>query len=81
MNTQFRRRLSAVEVKVVPKISPVEEKLCANHHFVALVSSLGLEIADLKRSGNVLGGLPRDVLRRILASIARIEATGEKGVT
>jgi hypothetical protein len=78
MNTQFRRRLSAAEVKVVPKLSPVEEKLCANDHFVALVSSLGLDIADLKRRGNVLGGLPRDVLRRVLA---RLEAAGEKGAT
>lgn len=69
MNTQFRRRLSAVEVKVVPKLSSFEEKLCANEHFVALVSSLGLDIAALKRSGDVLGGLPRDVLRRLIARL------------
>lgn len=78
MNTQFRRRLSAAEVKVVPKLSPVEEELCANDHFVALVSSLGLDIADLKRRGNVLGGLPRDVLRQL---IARLETADEKGAT
>lgn len=76
----IRRRIDAVESKVMPKLSPTDEMLCRNEHFLTLVSRLGLNIDDLKRSGNVLGGLPRDVLRRILASIARIEAA-EKGTT
>ena len=79
MSIQFKRRLSAVETKVMPKLSSTDEILVRNEHFVALVCGLGLNIDNLKRSGNVLGGLPRDCLRRILASIARLEAANEKG--
>ncbi len=69
------RRLAALEAKVAPKLSPLDALLCQNERFVALVSGQGLNIDDLKRSGNVLGALPRDLLRAIAERLKVANAT------
>lgn len=73
------RRLAALEAKVIPKLSPLDVLLCQNEKFVALVHGQGLNIDDLKRTGSVLGVLPRDLLRALVDSLKRANAAGRTG--
>lgn len=56
-------RINAIERKVISKLTPVEEMLCENERFAAMLQANGIDIDDLKRNRNVLGGLPREMLQ------------------
>lgn len=77
MSTEsISRRIAALEAKVAPKLSPLDALLCQNEKFVALVCGQGLNIDDLKRSGNVLGTLPRELLRALVERLKVANAAG-----
>lgn len=60
------RRINAIERKVIPKLTPVEEMLCQNEGFVAMLRAEGIDIEDLKRKGSVIGGLPRELVQMMV---------------
>lgn len=58
------RRINAIERKVVPKLTPVEEILCQNDGFLAILRTEGIDIGDFKRQG--LGALPHELKKRMV---------------
>lgn len=68
------RRLTAIEAKVMPKLSALDALLCQNEKFVALISGMGMSIEDLKRNGSVLGALPRELLQQIVDRLKVLNA-------
>lgn len=66
------RRINAIERKVCPKLTPVEEMLCQNEGFVAMLRTEGIDIEDLKRNGSVIGGLPHE-LKKLLVERLKAE--------
>lgn len=54
-------RVTAIERKVVPKLTPIEEILCQNEGFLAILRAEGIDIEELKRKGDVIGGLPHEL--------------------
>ncbi len=76
MNLTLKRRLAAAEAKVMPKLSALDALLCQNEKFVALISSMGMNIEDLKRNGSVLGALPRELLQQIVDRLKVLNAAG-----
>lgn len=70
------RRLAAAEAKVMPKPSALDALLCQNEKFVSLISGMGMSIEDLKRSGSILGALPRDLLQLMVDRLKVLNAAG-----
>lgn len=69
MRSTIDKRLSAIEKRVLVRLSPIELTLCENERFLQMVSRIGMDIEAMKRSGKVLGSLPRDLLLRIVARL------------
>lgn len=72
MNTALKRRLDAVESKLIPKISQHELRLLDCPAFVRVIGDRGVSVEDFKRKG--LGALPRDLLRAMVERL-KVAAT------
>ena len=70
------RRLAAVEAKLTPKLSALDALLCENEKFVSMISGMGMNIEDLKRSGSVLSALPRELLQLMVDRLKVLNAAG-----
>ena len=76
MSTQLMlRRIEKLEGRILPVISPAEQRLCEEPAFRRLVASQGFDFDALRQRGSVLQALPRDLLA---ALVERLKA-GRQG--
>lgn len=70
MNAALHRRLAAVEVKLLPKVSPHLLRLLEIQSFCGLLDSHGVTVEALQRNG--LGALPRALVDRLKMSVTTV---------